>query len=328
MPKPSSQTEVAIQESFFETSDGARLWFEVRGSGLANSKTPVLLCDGLGCDGFIWRYLWDPLTQNRRVLHSHYRGHGKSGTAGDERRIGVEFICDDLDALCEKNGFKHVVVLGHSMGVQVALEFHRRFPERVKGLGLICGSFGTPLDTWHDHTMLRVVFPYLLKTVEAAPELARKTLSAICKTQLAVEFGIRTELNPALMKRNDFAPYMQHLASMHPKYFVRTLNSLKDHSAWEHLPDVKVPTLVLGGEGDRFTPVWLSQRMAEHIPECDYVFVPGGTHTAPLERPTLVNTEIEKLLAKVDALSLMVSSGIFEPTKTARRGRRAPRPTR
>ena len=30
--------------------------------------------------------------------------------------------------------------------------------------------------------------------------------------QLAVEFGIRTELNAALMKPDDFAPYMEHLA--------------------------------------------------------------------------------------------------------------------
>jgi pimeloyl-ACP methyl ester carboxylesterase len=121
-------------------------------------------------------------------------------------------------------------------------------------------------------------------------------MSRVVNTQLAVEFGIRTELNPALMKPNDFAPYMEHLAKMHPLYFVRTLDSLKDHSAWDHLPHVDVPTLVIGGEGDRFTPVWLSQRMAEFIPGSEYVYVPGGTHTAPLERPGLVNAAIDRFL--------------------------------
>jgi pimeloyl-ACP methyl ester carboxylesterase len=85
---------------------------------------------------------------------------------------------------------------------------------------------------------------------------------------------------------------------MHFFYFVRTLDSLKDHSAWDHLPFVDVPTLVVGGEGDRFTPVWLSQRMAEHIPQAEYVFVPGGTHTAPLERPGLVNGAVERFLGE------------------------------
>jgi pimeloyl-ACP methyl ester carboxylesterase len=277
------------------TSDGAPIWYEVRGEG---DGVPVVFCDGLGCDGFIWRYLWEPLTANRRVLHFNYRGHGRSGVPTDDTRIGVEYLCDDLEQLMGELKLEAAVIFGHSMGVQVALEFHRRHRARVKGLVLLCGSYGTPLDTWHDHTLLRVAFPFLLKTVERAPEVARTVVSRVVNTQLAVEFGIRTELNPSLIKRNDFAPYMEHLGKMHPLYFVRTLDSLKDHSAWDHLPFVDVPTLVVGGEGDRFTPVWLSQRMAENIPQAEYVFVPGGTHTAPLERPGLVNGAIDRFLGQ------------------------------
>jgi pimeloyl-ACP methyl ester carboxylesterase len=276
------------------TADGAPLWYEVRGDG---PEVPAVLCDGLGCDGFIWRYLWEPLTAQRRVLHWNYRGHGHSGVPTDDSRIGIEYLCDDLARLMDHAKLDSAVIFGHSMGVQVALEFHRRYPARVRGLVLICGSYGTPLDTWHDHTLLRVAFPFLLRAVEQAPDLARRVVKRVVNTQLAVEFGIRTELNAALIKRNDFAPYMEHLGKMHPLYFVRTLDSLKDHSAWDHLPSVNVPTLVIGGEGDRFTPVWLSQRMAEAIPHAEYVFVPGGTHTAPLERPGLVNGAVERFLA-------------------------------
>jgi len=78
------------------------------------------------------------------------------------------------------------------------------------------------------------------------------------------------------MKRGDFAPYIEHLAKMHPLAFVRTLDSLKDHSALGHLPHVDVPTIVIGGEGDRFTPVWLSQRMAELIPGRSTSSSPAG----------------------------------------------------
>ena len=67
-------------------------------------------------------------------------------------------------------------------------------------------------------------------------------------------------------------------------------------SAKYDLPYVDVPTLVVGGEGDRFTPIWLSQRMAEFIPKAEYVYVPGGSHTAPLERPGLVNAAIDRFL--------------------------------
>jgi pimeloyl-ACP methyl ester carboxylesterase len=280
-------------QGIYETDDGAPLWFELRGEG---ARTPVVLNDGLGCDGFIWRYLWEPLTADRRVLHWNYRGHGRSGVPRDDTRIGMEYITDDLARLMDAQHLDEAVLFGHSMGVQVALEFHRRHRARVRGLVLLCGSYGTPLDTWHDHTLLRVVFPYLKQLVERLPDVADKLTSKLLNTQLALEFGIRTELNPALIKPNDFAPYMEHLAKMHPLYFVRTLDSLKDHSAWDHLPYVDVPTLVVGGEGDKFTPVWLSQRMAEHIPGAEYVYVPGGSHTAPLERPQLVNAAIERFL--------------------------------
>jgi pimeloyl-ACP methyl ester carboxylesterase len=282
-----------FHQGYFPTSDGAPLWYEVRGE---ERDAPAVLCDGLGCDGFIWRYLWEPLTARRRVLHWNYRGHGRSGVPTDDTRIGMEYICDDLARLMDHARLDAAVIFGHSMGVQVALEFHRRHRARVKGLVLICGSYGTPLDTWHDHTLMRVAFPYLKRLVERSPDVARTLASTLLNTQLAVEFGIRAELNPELIKPNDFAPYMEHLAKMHPLYFVRTLDSLKDHSAWDHLPYVDVPSMVIGGEGDKFTPVWLSQRMAEHIPQCEYVFAPGGTHTAPLERTELVNAAIERFL--------------------------------
>lgn len=294
-----------FHQGILETNDGAPLWFELRGEG---GDVPAVLNDGLGCDGFIWRYLWEPLSARRRVLHWNYRGHGRSGVPRDDTRIGMEYITDDLARLMDEQRLDDAVIFGHSMGVQVALEFHRRHRSRVRGLVLLCGSYGTPLDTWHDHTLMRVAFPYLKRMVETAPDVADRVTSKLLNTQLAVEFGIRTELNPALMKHNDFAPYMEHLAKMKPLYFVRTLDSLKDHSAWDHLPYVDVPTLVVGGEGDRFTPVWLSQRMAEFIPRSEYVYVPGGTHTAPLERPGLVNAAIDRFLRERVTLSAPVTA--------------------
>jgi pimeloyl-ACP methyl ester carboxylesterase len=283
-----------FRQDFLVTPDGAPIWFEVQSDG----EPAAVLCDGLGCDGFIWKYLKPLLASQRRVLHWNYRGHGQSGVATDDTRIGVDFILQDFIRLLDEAGIKKAVVFGHSMGVQIALEAQRRYPERVVGLVLLCGSYGTPLDTWHDHTLLRVAFPTMLKVVETAPDLARKIISTVLPTELGLMFSMKTELNPDLLAKDDFWPYLHHLGHMDPVMFVRTLNSLKDHSAWEHLPNVSVPTLVVGGEIDRFTPVWLSHRMAEHIPHSEYLFVPAGSHTAPLERPGLVNRAITEFLKK------------------------------
>ena len=283
-----------FRQDFLVTADGAPVWFEVQGDG----EPAAVLCDGLGCDGFIWKYLKPLLATQRRVLHWNYRGHGKSGVAKDSQRIGMDYTCDDLLRLLDTAGIQRAVVFGHSMGVQVALEAHRRYPERVAGLVLLCGSYGTPLDTWHDHTLLRVAFPTMFRLVEKAPALAKAITGNLLPTELGMFFSMKTELNPDLLAKDDFWPYLRHLGAMDPVMFVRTLDSLKDHSAWDHLPKVNVPTLVVGGEIDRFTPVWLSHRMADHIPGSEYLFVPGGSHTAPLERPGLVHRAIADFLRK------------------------------
>jgi pimeloyl-ACP methyl ester carboxylesterase len=50
--------------------------------------------------------------------------------------------------------------------------------------------------------------------------------------------------------------------------------------------------------------------MAQRIPTSDYLFVPGGSHTAPLERPGLVNARIERFLReRVDASTMQRRAG-------------------
>ena len=256
----------------------------------------MVLCDGLGCDGFAWKYLGPELKTRFRVLRWHYRGHGKSPAPGKASDIGVEQIIDDLEFLLKTLAIDKAVLFGHSMGVQIALEFHRRHAERLLGLVLLCGSYGNPLDTWHDHTLLRSAFPFVRQAVERYPDLAKRLAGLVMKTDLAVTFAMKTELNPDLMRRDDMVPYFDHLAEMTPLAFVRTLDSLKDHSAWDHLGAIGVPTLVVAGERDRFTPAWLSRRMAEAIPSAELLLVKGGSHTAPLECPELVGRTVRKFL--------------------------------
>ena len=72
---------------------------------------------------------------------------------------------------------RQAVLFGHSIGVQVALEFHRRHASRVKGLVLICGSYGNPLDTFHDSTVLKRLFPLLRRF----PKLAEGAYTLVVK---------------------------------------------------------------------------------------------------------------------------------------------------
>lgn len=284
------------RQDFFETPDEAQLYFQEQGPGPDSGAPSMILCDGLGCDGFAWKYLVPQLRQKYRVLRWHYRGHGRSSMPEDPERMGMLYTCDDLTRLMDHVGMQDAVVFGHSMGVQVALEFHRRMSNRVKGLVLLCGSYGNPLDTFHDSTVLKTFFPYVHRLIERFPGPATTFTQTLMKTELPIQVALRTEMNPQLINRLDVEPYFDHLAKMSPVAFVRTLQSLAEHTCWDHLPHVDVPTLVIGGEKDQFTPVWLSRRMADTIPAAEFLLVPGGTHTAPLEQPKMVGERVEQFL--------------------------------
>ena len=285
-----------FRQDHLQLPSGANIFFQVEGDG----GPGMVLCDGLGCDGFAWKYLQPYLARRFRTVRWHYRGHGRSTLPKDREQIGMLYNCEDLAAVMDAAELSDAVIFGHSMGVQVALEFHRRYAARVKALVLLCGSYGNPLDTWHGHDKLRRILPALRSVVERFPLLSSRLTRLVMSTELAVQVGILTELNRELIRPKDMFPYFAHLARMDPVVFVRTLDALANHSAWDHLPFVDVPTLVIGGDRDRFTPGYLSEELAARLPKSELLMVRGGTHTVPLEAPELVELRIERFLREWD----------------------------
>lgn len=308
-------------QDYVRVPDGASIFYEVRNEG----EPAMVLCDGLGCDGFAWKYLLPLLERRHRVVHWHYRGHGQSGMPADRTQVGISQCCDDLEQVLDAAGVKKAVLFGHSMGVQVALEFHRRHPERVAALVLVCGSYGTPLDTFHDTNLLKKALPFIRGVVERFPLATARFNRMVMNTELAVELAITLELNRALLKKNDFAPYFQHMSRMDPVVFLRTLQSLSQHTALDHLPNIEVPVLVVGGEQDHFTPAHLSRKMADLIPGATLLMVNGGSHTAPLESPEAIGHAVEVFLMnpKISEAALAEEAGTAQPSATPKRKRRS-----
>src|SRR5262249_34600080 len=55
-----------VRESFAQGADGTRLYVREHGGP---SELTTILCDGICCDGYIWKYLWDDLGPLTRVVH-------------------------------------------------------------------------------------------------------------------------------------------------------------------------------------------------------------------------------------------------------------------
>lgn len=280
---------------FAVSRDGTRLHVRRR-RGPETSDVTAILCDGIACDGFIWKYLWDDLAQMVSVAHWNYRGHGRSGSPADPAAIELVDHAHDLDAVRRTLGDGDVVLFGHSMGCQVVLEHYRLRPEKVRGVVLICGSSGRITHTFKGTNVMAQWLPKLIERVEAFPDLARALWSRV-PPEIALQVALVTgEVDKAAIRPEDLMPYMKHMVDIDVPMFLRMLRSAGDHSALDLLPQVNVPALVIAGDRDTFTPPRYAEEMAAAMPQAELLMVQGGTHVVPLERKDLVAARVEKFL--------------------------------
>lgn len=282
--------------------DASPIFYEVFGpvpSSEEDTPLPVVFCDGIGCDGFIWKYLTPLLASKRTVIHWHYRGHGRTPKPRHPNAVSIENLADDLASVLDDVGVEQAVVAGHSMGVQVSLEFHRRHRYRSSGLILICGSPAEPLKTFKGSNLLDVMLPAIRKTINTAPGLFSTIGRTILPRDWVYRIAAKLEFEESLLSRQDFMPYLRGLAHLDPGLFLAMLDEANKNSSRDLLPQILVPTLLIAGELDTFTPAALSREMAEKIPGAELCVVPDGTHTAPLERPDLVGSSILAFLQRL-----------------------------
>lgn len=284
-------------ESFAHGQDGTRLYVRSR---VGPSPTTALLCDGICCDGYIYKYLWNDLSEIVSVAHWNYRGHGRSASPVDTRCISVVDHARDLDAVRQHLGDPPAVLVGHSFGTQVVLEAYRLRPQGIRALVLLCGSFGRVTYTFKGSNALAGVLPDLIKFVELHPRLARGLWSRI-PPRLALEVARMTgDIRLDSVRPEDVKPYFEHATHVDFEMFLRMLREAGEHSAEDLLPRIDIPVLVLAGERDSFTPHLLSETTARAIPHAEYQLLAGGTHVLPLEEHATVKAAIAAFLERVN----------------------------
>jgi pimeloyl-ACP methyl ester carboxylesterase len=255
-----------------------------------------VLSDGICCDGFIFKYLWDDLARTLSVAHWNYRGHGRSAQPSDPTLLDVAAHAADLDAVRRQLGDPPAVLIGHSFGTQVALEAYRLRPQGIRAMIFLCGSFGHVTHTFKGSDLLANVLPKLIDFAEKHPRVARALWSRV-PPRVAVRVALFTgDVDPRTVLPEDLEPYFHHVAHIDFPMFLEMLRHAGEHSAEDLLASIEAPVLVIAGDHDSFTPPELSQAMAEIIPNAELVMIPGGTHVAPLEHHELVALRIEKFL--------------------------------
>jgi pimeloyl-ACP methyl ester carboxylesterase len=286
MPKP-----LRVRERRIESFDGTDLAYHVVGEGL-----PVLLCNGLGGSWKAWRYQIGHLSDRYRFVSWDYRGLFRSGPPPDRHAIRVEHNALDALRIMDAEGIERAALFGWSMGVQVALEVFRNAPDRVACLMLMAGAAGRPWSTVLNLRVMAHVLPPLIRTVRGMPRLTTSITQRLVRSPETLIWAKRLGLTAASLDEQVFQELADTFVDLDLDLYLHMLELLGEHDATDVLPEVDVPTLVVVGDRDFFTPRQVAESMVRQVRGAEMMIIPGGTHYVAVEHPEVLNLRIEKFM--------------------------------
>ncbi len=227
----------------------------------------VLLC-GLLCDETFWTDIPDRLASVADVRVVSFRGFSS-----------IRAMAEHVLALAPER----FAVAGHSMGGRVALQVIRDAPHRVTGLGLLNTAVHAVRDGEPQSRgrLLRV-----------AHERGMAALAAEWLPPMMGSDASRTaELLPrltAMIGRWSAGDYAAQISAM-----------LHRPDALSVLASVAVPTLLLSGSDDSWSPVSQHESIRRRIPHATLFEIHGAGHMAPIERPEPVAVALREWLLRI-----------------------------
>ncbi|MDQ3712246.1 MAG: alpha/beta hydrolase [Acidobacteriota bacterium] len=253
---------------------GIKMSYEDAGKGI-----PFVLIHGHPFDRSMWSEQTAVFGSKYRIIAPDLRGYGESEILSDKTML--EEFARDITALLDKLKVENIILCGLSMGGQILFEFYRLFPQRVRAL-ILADTFAQLDDAERKqarydtaerllnegmHDYAEEVLPKMIapKTIREQPKVAAHVLSMMRGTSPKGAAA-------ALRGRAERPDYTALLAQ------------------------INVPTLVVVGSEDEFTPVSDAEFMRQRIPASQLVVIEGAGHMPNLENPVEFNRVVGKFL--------------------------------
>ncbi len=226
--------------------NGVDIFYTIHGDGM-----PLMLMHGgMGLDHTCFRPWLDPLSDRIQLIFYDHRGNGRSTRLADFSGVDHTTWADDADALRRHLGHEKIVLLGHSCGGFVAMEYARRYGNHLAGLVLCCT---TPAMDYPEVIManaqarstpeqLQLVlkaFTLPLTNDDEMRDLYEKILPLYFKSY---DPGIGSRIMDAIH-------FNHHAINYCTSAWFSAFNSL----GWLH--QITVPTLIISGKDDWIMPV-------------------------------------------------------------------------
>jgi pimeloyl-ACP methyl ester carboxylesterase len=190
-----------------------------------------------------------------RVVTLDYRGTGDSGFSPGEPEWTTRSFAEDAVDVLDSLGIGAAHVYGTSMGGRVAQVLAAEHPSRVQRLVLACSSPGGPYAQERTHDVRRAL-------ADPDPSARRARLHSLMYTDA----------------RETRSSHLLGDPTMDPEATRRHLRVSNRHDAWDLLPRITAPTLVLHGTDDEMVPVANSELLATRIPDATVWLREGGRH--------------------------------------------------
>jgi len=226
------------------------------------------------------RRFFERLAGMARLILVDRRGSGLSDPVRELTPVGTEVA--DLEAVLDAVGSDRTVLMSYAAGGALAIEFAARRPERTLALVLYAciarslrneeidwawepeeraERFASLVERWGTGTNMELMAPSVAEDPRMREWLGRLERSSMTPTGLEI--------------------LAQNLAGLDVR---------------EHLPKLRVPTLVLHRRGDQFIDPRHSRYVAEHVPGARYVELPGDDSLPMVGDTESLLGEVEEFL--------------------------------
>ncbi|MEV7098587.1 alpha/beta fold hydrolase [Amycolatopsis sp. NPDC051045] len=234
------------------------------------SGRPVLLVHGHPFDRSMWRPQAEHLAEDGyRVVTPDLRGYGRSKSRNT--KTGLDVFAEDLVELADHLDLERFVLGGLSMGGQIVMQLVAGHPGRVEAL-LLADTFAG-LDTPQAKQARYDTADRI--TAEGMEQYAEELLPKMISRQTR---ATRPDVEAHVRKMMRNAPKEGAAAAL------RGRAERPDYT--NSLEAINVPTLVIVGSEDEFTPVADAELIHRKTAGSTLVVIEGAGHLPNLERET------------------------------------------
>jgi non-heme chloroperoxidase len=228
------------------------------------SGVPVVLLHGISDSWRSYERVLPHLPESIRAIAPTQRGHGESSRP--EGAYSYRDFAADVAALLDERGLDEAIVVGHSMGSNVAQRFAIDYPRQTRGLVLVSSFFR-------------------LADNDAPMELS----AAVSTMEDPVDPGFVREFQESTVEQTVPEPFMETVVEESLKLPARVwrevvASTLEDDFSSE-LDRIEAPTLLIWGDRDDIVQRADPEAQKEVIPSSRLMVYEGAGHAIHWEEP-------------------------------------------